>query len=98
MHSAKEKDKKAPRKSLGEIEVEILCAMDKEENLDLFHRISHCVMVKYEEFDALCKANEIKISRKDLMAILDGQGIAYSLPEVVNAKHGPRRVRRKKRR
>jgi len=88
---------KAPRKSLGEIEVEILCAINKNEHLDLWQRITHSVVVKYEEMDALCKANGIKISKKDLMTVLDGQGIAYALPEAPNAAKGPRRVRKRKR-
>merc|ERR1719295_1035435 len=91
--------RKKKGKSLAETEVEILCELNKTENLDLWQRICHSVTVKYEEMDALCKGKGIKMSKKDLMAFLDNQGIIFSLPEVPNAVNGPRRVRvsRKKR-
>lgn len=77
--------------------VEMLCALNKDENLDLFHRITHNVTVKYEEMDALCKANGIKMSKSNLKDVLDDQGITYSLPEPPNAVRGPRRAKRKRR-
>ena len=79
------------------METDILTLIGRDENAHLWRRISHSVPVQYAEIEALCKGNAVNITKQDLRALLDRQGIVYVMPDAPsNAKKGIRRVKRRK--